>query len=149
MESKVEVTVSPAAMAKLSSRSVPNPPNGTSIVLLAGRTRRLVRAAELLDDGKDVGDKGGEKRRACETVQVGVSGFISLPDDKDTIQRIILDLAPIRILGTAFIRDGAWVRLRSYKLTFSQFLIYDISHSLPAPRYNREELGSPVEAQLH
>ena len=116
MESNIEVTVSPAAMAKLSSMSMPNPSNGTSIVLMAGRTKRLVRAAELLDDGKDVGDKGGEKRSAGETVQVGVSGFISLPDDEDSIQRIILDLAPIRILGTAFIRDGA-AYVRSYKST--------------------------------
>ena len=123
MEYNVEVTVSPAAMARLCSRSVPNPENGTSIVLMAGRTKRLVRAEELLDDGgKDVGDKGAdaEERRACETVQVGVSGFIPLPDDEDSIQRIILELAPIRILGTAFVRDGPYVR--SYEFTFSLYI---------------------------
>ena len=150
MEYNVEVTVSPAAMARLCSRSVPNPENGTSIVLMAGRTKRLVRAAELLDDGgKDVGDKGAdaEKRRACETVQVGVSGFIPLPDDEDSIQRIILELAPIRILGTAFIRDGPYVR-SYYELHLQSAYISIFSHSLPAPRYNREQQESPVEAQL-
>ena len=151
MEYNVEVTVSPAAMARLCSRSVPNPENGTSIVLMAGRTKRLVRAAELLDDGgKDVGDKGdkgGEGRRACETVQVGVSGFIPLPDDEDSIQRIILELAPIRILGTAFIRDGPYVR-SYYELHPQSVYISIFSHSLPAPRYNREQQESPVEAQL-
>ena len=110
MECNVEVTVSPAAMAKLASGSPEI--DATSLVLIAGRMKRLVRAAELLDDGsKEVGDKGGEKRRACETVlQVGVSGFISLPDDEDTIKRVILDLAPIRILGVAIVRNGAYVR---------------------------------------
>ena len=109
MEYNVEVTVSPAAMAKLASGSPEI--DTTSLVLIAGRMKRLVRAAELLDDGKDVGDKGGEKKCACETtVQVGVSGFISLPDEEDAIKRVILDLAPIRILGVAIVRNGAYVR---------------------------------------
>ena len=124
MESNIEVTVSPAAMAKISSGtgSISTPVDGTGIVLMAGRTRRIVRAAELLDDDDDdeVGTKGGGgggKRRACETLQVGVSGFVPIPEfDADAIKMIVEELAPIRILGMAFIRDGLYVRrLRNKK----------------------------------
>ena len=127
MEYNVEVTVSPAAMAKLASGAPEI--DATSLVLIAGRMRRLVRAAELLDDGsKEVGGKGGEKRRAREVVlQVGVSGFISLPDDEDTIRRVILDLAPIRILGVAIVRNGAYVRHTKIDSPFHDLYFYVFS----------------------
>ena len=116
MESNIEVTVSPAAMAKLSSSSEPISPQDCGHFLMAGRTRKIVRTAELLDDDDDdAGKDRGGKRRACETLQVGVSGFVRVPEfDTDTTERIACELAPIRILGMAFIRDGLqYVRQRN------------------------------------
>jgi len=102
MESKIDVTISPAAMATISS-STSFTAQESGVVLMVGRMRTIERPAELFDEGAGVGngDRGGE------TLQIGVTGFVPVPEyDAGTVEAIALELEPMRILGLAFIRDG-------------------------------------------
>ena len=109
MESKIDVTISPAAMATVSSASISAQESG--IVLMVGRMRTIERPAELFDDGDT--DGAGNRDRGGKTLQIGVTGFVPIPEyDADTVEAIALELEPMRILGLAFVRDGiAYVSL--------------------------------------
>jgi len=103
MESKIDVTISPAAMATVSSASISAQESG--IVLMVGRMRTIERPAELFDDGDT--DGAGNRDRGGKTLQIGVTGFVPIPEyDADTVEAIALELEPMRILGLAFVRDG-------------------------------------------